>query len=122
MLFRKHEAAPYDGGPLCPCGYRYPETLAVMPGYSYTFGVNFAMLRENAVSESLLPLVYGFFKKGGMQLQVNVISKEDMLDALIHPENHENPIVRVAGYSEHFNRLSPEHKMQIIARTEFDIM
>ena len=44
--FRKHEAAPYDGGPLCPCGYRYPETVAVMPGYSYTFGVNFAMLRE----------------------------------------------------------------------------
>ena len=49
-------------------------------------------------------------------------TKEDMLDALIHPENHENLIVRVAGYSEYFNRLSPEHKMQIIARTEFDIM
>ena len=79
-------------------------------------------LAKNAVSESLLPLVYGFFKKGGMQLQVNVISKEDMLDALIHPENHENLIVRVAGYSEYFNRLSPEHKMQVIARTEFDIM
>lgn len=79
-------------------------------------------LAKNAVSESLLPLVYGFFKKGGMQLQVNVISKEDMHDALIHPENHENLIVRVAGYSEYFNRLSPEHKMQIIVRTEFDIM
>ena len=53
-----------------------------------------------------------------MQLQVSCLSREDMLDALDHPERHESLIVRIGGYSEYFNRLSDSLKRTVIARTE----
>jgi len=39
-------------------------------------------------------------------------------DAIEHPERHEDLIVRVGGYSEYFNRLSPKLRMTILQRTE----
>ena len=54
-----------------------------------------------------------------MQVQVSCVSRADMEDALIHPEKHENLIVRVGGYSEYFNRLSPQLKQSVIDRTEY---
>lgn len=67
----------------------------------------------------LKPLVKGFFEKGGMQLQVTCASRDELLDALEHPEKHENLIVRIGGHSEYFNWLSKELKMTVIDRTEY---
>lgn len=67
----------------------------------------------------LKPLVKGFFEMGGMQLQVTSASKEELLDALEHPEKHENLIVRIGGFSEYFNRLTPALKQTVIERTEY---
>jgi pyruvate-formate lyase len=47
------------------------------------------------------------------------VSREDMEDAMQHPEKHENLIVRIGGYSEYFNRLSDELKRTVIRRTQF---
>jgi formate C-acetyltransferase len=66
----------------------------------------------------LKPLVLSYFEKGGMQLQVSCLSREEMLDAMEHPEDHKNLIVRIGGYSEYFNKLSHEMKLTVIARTE----
>lgn len=76
-------------------------------------------LRKEVVSSSVRPLVSTFFERGGMQLQISCLSREDMLDALDHPEKHENLIVRIGGYSEYFNRLSPALQQSVLARTEF---
>lgn len=65
------------------------------------------------------PLVDAFFGKGGMQLQVSCLSREDMLDAIAHPENHRNLVVRIGGFSEYFIRLSPELQQTVLARTEY---
>ncbi|MBQ2724197.1 MAG: hypothetical protein IJF78_00665 [Clostridia bacterium] len=67
----------------------------------------------------LKPLVEAFFKEGGMQLQVTCASKEELLDALEHPEKHQNLVVRIGGFSEYFNRLTPALKQTVIARTEY---
>ena len=67
---------------------------------------------------TLKPLVKTFFESGGMQLQVSCLSREEMLDAIEHPENHKSLVVRVGGFSEYFNRLSLELKQTIINRTE----
>lgn len=75
-------------------------------------------LQKKFVKDYLNPLVMGFFNKGGMQMQVSCISKEEMLDALEHPEKHENLIVRIGGFSEYFNRLGPELKQTVIDRTD----
>lgn len=77
-------------------------------------------LRRQDVTAVLRPLVMGYFAGGGMQLQVSCLSREDMLDALEHPERHENLIVRMGGFSEYFNRLSDELKRSVIARTEHE--
>jgi formate C-acetyltransferase len=76
-------------------------------------------LKKSDLAASLRPLVLGFFARGGMQVQISCLSREDMLDAMEHPERHENLLVRIGGYSEYFNRLSAEHKETVLQRTEF---
>jgi len=74
-------------------------------------------LSPEHIDTSLKPLVQSYFQKGGMQMQVNCVSRADMIDALHHPERHSNLIVRTGGYSEYFNSLSLEMKKSIIDRT-----
>ena len=54
-----------------------------------------------------------------MQLQVSCLSRDEIVDAIAHPEKHENLVVRIGGYSEYFNRLSPELKQSVLERTEY---
>ncbi|MBQ9553209.1 MAG: hypothetical protein IJU96_10695 [Clostridia bacterium] len=68
-----------------------------------------------------LTLAKTYFRLGGQTLQINVVSKEELLDAKRHPERHENLIVRVGGFSEYFNRLEPDLQDNIIARTEVEL-
>ena len=75
-------------------------------------------LAKDRLPLTLKPLVKGFFAQGGMQIQVSCISKEDMLDAMVHPERHQSLIVRVGGLSEYFIRLSPVLQETILNRTE----
>ena len=78
--------------------------------------VNFN-ITQNSDPHILKALVLGYIKRGGMQLQITCQDKETLLDAYAHPENHANLIVRVGGFSEYFNRLSPALKRMIIDRT-----
>ncbi len=59
-----------------------------------------------------------YFRNGGQTLQINVLSREDLLDAQKHPEKHKNLIVRVGGFSEHFINLAEPLQENIIKRTE----
>ncbi|WP_292302099.1 glycine radical domain-containing protein [Megasphaera sp.] len=51
-------------------------------------------------------------------MQFNVVDRETLLDAQRHPEQYENLIVRVAGYSDYFNNLDKALQDEIINRTE----
>ncbi len=59
-----------------------------------------------------------YFRNGGQTLQINVLSREDLLDAQKNPDNHKNLIVRVGGFSEHFIKLAEPLQDNIIKRTE----
>ena len=63
-------------------------------------------------------LIRTYFKLGGHHMQFNVISAETLRAAQEHPEEHRNVIVRVAGYSDYFVRLSRDLQDEIISRTE----
>ena len=65
-----------------------------------------------------IALAKTYFKKGGQQLSVSVVSTEELRDAQIHPEKHGDLIVRVGGYSDYFVRLSKGLQNNIITRTE----
>ena len=76
-------------------------------------------IKKEHLPTLLKPLVQTFFEKGGMQLQVSSLSREEMLDAIEHPEKHENLVVRIGGFSEYFNRLTPGLQQTVLARTEY---
>ncbi len=81
--------------------------------------VNPSVLENEKNVEKLIALIRAFFDTlKGFHVQFNVVSKETLLDAQIHPENHKDLIVRVAGYSAFFNALSKITQDDIIARTE----
>ena len=64
-------------------------------------------------------LVEGYFALGGMEMQCNVVDRETLLDAQRRPQEHQDLIVRVSGYSAFFNDLSKSIQDEIIQRTEF---
>jgi formate C-acetyltransferase len=57
-------------------------------------------------------------RRGGFEIQVNVVSNETLLAAQAHPEEYTDLVVRVAGYSDYFVKLSLKMQDEIIARTE----
>ena len=77
------------------------------------------LLSKEENKQKLILLIRAFFDRlHGYHVQYNVVSRETMLDAQIHPEKHRDLIVRVAGYSAFFNVLSRQTQDDIIARTE----
>ena len=77
------------------------------------------MLEKEENRTKLILLLRTFFNRlHGYHVQFNVVSRETLLDAQLHPEDHKDLIVRVAGYSAFFNVLSRKTQDDIIARTE----
>ncbi len=68
--------------------------------------------------EKLAYLVRAYFKLGGHHMQFNVLSSEVLQAAQQQPEDYQDLIVRVAGYSDYFVRLSQDLQNEIISRTE----
>ena len=67
---------------------------------------------------AFIALAKAYFEGGGQTLQINVVSREELLDAQLHPEKHRNLIVRVGGFSQYFVKLPAPLQENIIARTE----
>jgi formate C-acetyltransferase len=67
---------------------------------------------------SLKDLIRTYFRLDGHHIQFNVVDSDMLRDARLNPENYQDLIVRVAGYSDYFNNLTPALQDEIIARTE----
>ncbi len=81
--------------------------------------VNPSTLEKPENKRKLEAMIQAYFNAlHGYHVQFNVVSRETLLDAQAHPENHRDLIVRVAGYSAFFNVLSRATQDDIIARTE----
>jgi len=59
-------------------------------------------------------------KSAMMSLQLNCVSKEDLLDAQIHPEEHKDLIVRVCGFSARFTSLSEGWQAEVLSRNFYE--
>ncbi|MBQ4924433.1 MULTISPECIES: 2-ketobutyrate formate-lyase/pyruvate formate-lyase [Citrobacter] len=102
---------------------KLPFTYA-KDGISYTFSIVPAALgKEDSVRKTnLLGLLDGYFHheahvEGGQHLNVNVMNREMLMDAIEHPENYPNLTIRVSGYAVRFNALTREQQQDVISRT-----
>jgi formate C-acetyltransferase len=68
--------------------------------------------------QKVIALLRAYFAMGGMQIQATVVDQAILRDAIAHPESHADLIVRIGGYSEYFNNLTPELKQSVLERTE----
>lgn len=77
-----------------------------------------SMFRTAGGREKIIDLLEGYLAMGGFEVQVNVVSREVLVQAQEHPDQYASLIVRVGGYSDYFTRLSRSLQNEIIERTE----
>ena len=71
----------------------------------------------NSRIQSLAHILDGYFIQGGHHLNVNIMDRATLLDAIEHPEEYSTLTIRVSGYAVLFNSLTKEQKLEVINRT-----
>jgi formate C-acetyltransferase len=90
-------------------------------GGPLTMELHHNVFRNAEGEKKVSQLVKLFILSGGHQLQLNALNRQTLLDAQLHPQDHQNLVVRVWGWSGYFCELDKVFQDHILARTQYEV-
>ena len=98
---------------------KIPYCNCCQDGVSNTFSIvpNSLGKDEKTQIKNLVGVLDGYFVQGAQHINVNVLNREKLIDAMNNPNKYPTLTIRVSGYAVNFNKLSRAHQEEVIART-----
>lgn len=103
---------------------KIPYKDVCQDGVSNTFSIVPSALghTDNERINNLVGILDGYFKQGAHHLNVNVLNREKLVEAMVDPNKYPNLTIRVSGYAVRFNRLNKEQQLEVINRTFHEVI
>ena len=98
---------------------KIPYRAVCQDGVSNTFSIVPDALGKSPLErvDNLVSILDGYFAQGAHHLNVNVMTRRVLTDAMAHPEEYPTLTIRVSGYAVNFSRLTREQQLEVIKRT-----
>ena len=98
---------------------KIPYRAVCQDGVSNTFSIVPDALGKSPLErvDNLVSILDGYFAQGAHHLNVNVMNRRLLSDAMAHPEEYPTLTIRVSGYAVNFSRLTREQQLEVIKRT-----